>query len=356
MDEVAFSTGCDTTGETGSAGPSVRILVTGIRGFLGAVLEKQALDGGWVVTGLDMDLYRGSTSAHQTTGSQADFQQLQTADLQGYQAIVHLAAISSDAACDLRPRAAARINGTAAVELARRAKEAGVPRFVFASTCSVYGSAPDRISTERSRCAPISNYARSKLEAEYGILAMASTTFAPVILRFATLYGLSPNLRTDLVVNSMVTSAWMSGEIGLHGSGEQSRPLVEVNDAASTVLDVLKAGDEEIRGQIFNVTDESTGYSVADIAELVRQQVPGSRIVHHQAATDRRHYMADGSRLRSLCPRPSRSLEDGIAEVSDALRHADWQRCATAQESNRARRLSHLLERGELTDDLRWCG
>jgi nucleoside-diphosphate-sugar epimerase len=356
MDEVAFSTGCDTRGETGSAGPSVRILVTGIRGFLGAVLEKQALDGGWVVTGLDMGLYRGSTSAHQTTGSQADFQQLQTADLQGYQAIVHLAAISSDAACDLRPRAAARINGTAAVELARRAKQAGVPRFVFASTCSVYGSAPDRISTERSRCAPISNYARSKLEAEYGILAQASTTFAPVILRFATLYGLSPNLRTDLVVNSMVTSAWMSGEIGLHGSGEQSRPLVEVNDAASTVLDVLKAGVEEIRGQIFNVTDESTGYSVADIAELVRQQVPGSRIVHHQAATDRRHYMADGSRLRSLCPRPSRSLEDGIAEVSDALRHADWQRCATAQDSNRARRLSHLLQRGELTDDLRWCG
>jgi nucleoside-diphosphate-sugar epimerase len=356
MDDVAFSAFCDTRGEITPAGPSVRILVTGSRGFLGTVLEEQAVDRGWVVTGLDMDLYRDSTSPQETERSRADFQHLQTADLQGYQAIVHLAAISSDAACDLRSNAAARINGTAAVELARRAKAAGVPRFVFASSCSVYGSAPDRISTERSRCAPISTYAQSKLEAERGILAQASTTFAPVILRFATLYGLSPNMRTDLVVNSMVTSAWMSGEIGLNGSGEQSRPLVEVHDAASIVLDVLKAGDEEIRGQVFNVTDESTGYSVADIAQLVRQQVPGSRIVQRPAATDKRHYKADGSRLRNLCRRPSRPLADGIAELSDALRDADWQRCATAQESNRARRLSHLLEQGELTDDLRWCG
>jgi nucleoside-diphosphate-sugar epimerase len=333
----------------------MRILVTGIRGFLGAVLERQAVDRGWVVSGLDMDLYRDSTSEPQIARARADFQQLQTADLQGYQAVVHLAAISSDAACDLRKDAAARINGTAAAELARLAKDAGVPRFVFASTCSVYGSAPDRISTERSRCAPISTYAKSKLDAEKGILAQACATFSPVVLRFATLYGLSPNLRTDLVVNSMVTSAWMSGEIGLNGSGEQSRPLVEVHDAASTVLDVLKAGDEEIRGQIFNVTDGSTGYSIADIAELVKKQVPSSRIVQHPAATDRRHYRADGSRLHDLCGRRSRSLEDGIAEVSEGLRHADWQRCATAHGSNRARRLSHLLDRGELTDDLRWC-
>jgi nucleoside-diphosphate-sugar epimerase len=356
MDEVAFSTFGDTRGEIGPARPSVRILITGSRGYLGAVLEKQALDAGWVVSGLDMDLYRDSTSAPESEDSRAYFQQLQTADLTGYQAIVHLAGISSDAASDLRPHAAARINGTAAVELARRAKNAGVPRFVFASTCSVYGSAPDRVSSERSRCAPISNYAQSKLEAEQGILAQASTTFAPVVLRFATLYGLSPNLRTDLVVNSMVTSAWLSGEISLHGSGEQSRPLVDVQDAASTVLDVLKAGDDEMRGEIFNVTDGSNGYSVADIAELVRRQVPGSRIVHHPAAADRRHYMADGSRIRSLCRGPSRPLEEGIAELSDALRHSDWQRRATAQECNRARRLSHLLERGELTDDLRWCG
>src|SRR5690349_16357765 len=111
MDEVAFSTFFDKTGEIRPAGPSVRILVTGVRGFLGAVLEKQAVDGGWMVSGLDMDLYRGSTSAPETAGSRTDFQQLQIADLQGYQAVVHLAAISSDAASNLRTHAAARING-----------------------------------------------------------------------------------------------------------------------------------------------------------------------------------------------------------------------------------------------------
>jgi nucleoside-diphosphate-sugar epimerase len=352
-DTVYFSFG-DVGEQIALAKVPMKILITGIHGFLGAHLEPQALHAGWAVSGIDMDLYRDSHSPNHVAGVRSDFQELQVHDLGGFDAIVHLAAISSDAACDLRPDAAARMNGAAAVRLARLAKDAGARRFVFASSCSVYGSAKNRISTERSRCAPISAYARSKLEAEDGILRQASSTFAPTVLRFATLYGLSPSLRTDLVVNSMVASASIFGEIALHGTGHQSRPLIHVRDAASAVLDVLGASDEEVRGKVFNVTDESTGYSVAQIAMLVRQMVSGSRIVRHPAATDRRHYLVDGTRLNSFRRRPLVRLHDGIAEVAEGFLSADWQRCASAQESNRARRLRHLLDRGELTDDLRW--
>jgi nucleoside-diphosphate-sugar epimerase len=152
----------------------------------------------------------------------------------------------------------------------------------------------------------------------------------------------------------MVASATMSGEIEVHGSGEQSRPLVHVGDAASTVLDVLSAPEEDVRGRVFNVTDETTGYSVADIAELVKRRVPGSRIVHHPAATDRRHYRVDGTRVRTLCRRPPLQLAAGLEEVADGLRNALWQNRACAQESNRARQLSYLLDRGDLSDELRW--
>jgi nucleoside-diphosphate-sugar epimerase len=337
----------------------MRILVTGVRGFVGAVLEQQAVDAGWAVDGVDLDLYQESSPSSVPIvpgdGSRvvSDFRELRVEDVAGFDAVVHLAAISSDAACDLRADQADRLNGSAAIDLARLAKRAGVGRFVFASSCSVYGSAPNRVSTERSECTPISTYARSKLGAEAGIKAEASSTFAPTILRFATLYGLSPNLRSDLVVNTMAASAEMTGEINLHGSGEQSRPLLHVRDAASTILDVLKSGEEDMRGQVFNVTDESTGYSIAQIADMVRRRVPGSRVVHHPAATDRRHYRVDGTRLHRYCRRPSIRLEEGLAEVADGLPLPDWQRRAAALESNRARGLRHLLERGDFGDDLR---
>lgn len=339
----------------------MKILVTGVRGFVGSVLEQLAVDAGWAVSGVDLDLYRDSTFATEDlhspdhrTGTGSDFQEIQVEDLVGYDAVVHLAAISSDAACDLSSIHAASLNGAAAVKFARTAKKAGVARFVFASSCSVYGSAPFRISTERSRCTPIGTYAKSKLAAERGIRAEASSTFSPTVLRFATLYGLSPNLRSDLVVNTMVAAAQMHGEITLHGSGTQCRPLLHVRDAVSAILDVLKSSEDEMRGQVFNVTDESTGYSIAEIAEMVRQRVPGSRVVHHRAATDRRHYRVDGTRLQLFCRPPSVHLEDGLAEVADALRNMEWQRRASAPESNRARCLAQLLERGELHDDLRW--
>ncbi len=329
----------------------VRILVTGARGFLGSVLVKQAHEAGWAVSSLDMDLYVPSGP----TPSRSDFRDLQADELQGYDAIVHLAAISSDAACDLCSDAAASVNGSAAAELAQRAKEAGVPRFIFASSCSVYGAAPNGISNEKSECTPISSYAVAKQCAESAILAETSATFAPTVLRFATLYGLSPSLRIDLVVNAMVSSAWRSGEIALNGTGEQSRPLVHVQDAASTVLDLLKAGEDEVRGRIFNVTDQSTGYSVAHIAEVVRKAVPESRIVQHPGGEDRRHYLADGTRLHRLCARQPRLLDAGVAELAAGFRRIDWQRRAAAPESNRAERLRHLLDRGKLADDLRWC-
>lgn len=326
--------------------------MTGVRGFVGAVLEQQAADAGWTVDGVDLDLYQDA-SAGPRVAAPSDFRELRVEDMTGFDAVVHLAAISSDAACDLRAEPADRLNGAAAIDLAKLAKRAGVARFVFASSCSVYGSAPNRVSTERSPCTPISTYARAKLSAEAGIRAEASSTFSPTILRFATLYGLSPNLRSDLVVNTMVASAQMHGEINLHGSGQQSRPLLHVRDAACTILDVLKAGEDDMRGQVFNVTDDSTGYSIAEIAEMVRRRVPGSRVVLHPAATDRRHYRVDGTRLHRFCRRPSTSLEDGLAEVADGLSSPDWQRRASALHSNRARGLRHLLERGDFGDDLR---
>lgn len=329
------------------------ILVTGARGFLGTVLHDQAVEAGWAVNGIDLDLYQNPDAAA-SDPQRSEFQELTVEDLAGYEAVVHLAAISSDAACDLSADSAAKANGDAAIEFARRAKRAGVRRFVFASSCSVYGSAPNRISHEESACAPISTYAQSKLAAEAGIRAEASSTFSPTVLRFATLYGLSPNLRSDLVVNTMVAAAHMNGEIQVHGSGRQSRPLLHVRDAASTILDVLKSSEDEVRGEVFNVTDDSTGYSIAEIAELVRQRVPGSRIRHHPAAIDRRHYRVDGRRIRRFCQRRSVQFEEGLAEVADNMGSADWQRRAAAPQSNRAGRLRHLLELGELGDDLRW--
>ena len=338
----------------------MKLFVTGIRGYLGTVLEAAATEAGWSVDGVDLDLYGEGASAAEgvapsATNPRADFRDITIDQLAQYDAVVHLAAISSDAACDLRVAPIGAMNCEAAIHLARRAKRAGVHRFVFASSCSVYGAAPDRLCTEASPCAPISAYARAKLLAERGIEAEASSTFSATALRMATLYGLSPNLRSDLVVNAMVASAHLSGEINVHGTGRQCRPLLHVRDAASSIVDVLGSRDEEMCGRTFNVTDESTGYSIADIADAVRRSVPGTRVVRQHGAIDRRHYRVDGSRLRRLRRRTSIRLEDGIAEVSDALAHgADWQRRAAAHGSNRARRLNHLLQRGELSDDVRW--
>jgi nucleoside-diphosphate-sugar epimerase len=152
----------------------------------------------------------------------------------------------------------------------------------------------------------------------------------------------------------MATSDQMRGEIVVHGTGRQSRPLLHVRDAASTILELLKSSEDEMRGEVFNVTDGSPGYSIAEIAEIVRRRVPSSRVVHQPAATDRRHYRVDGSRLQRHCQHPFVRIEEGVDEVTDGLRHADWQGRASAPESNRAGRLLHLLEQGELGDDLRW--
>lgn len=339
----------------------MRVLVTGHHGYIGSRIVPMLRAAGHDVTGLDSYLFEGCTFGQDVPDPPAirkDLRDVAVEDLAGFEAIVHLAALSNDPLGNLNRRCTYEINHEATVRLAERAKEAGVGRFLQASSCSLYGAAGDSVLDERAAFNPVTAYGESKVLVERDLSAMADDWFSPTFLRNATAYGASPRLRADLVVNNLVGYAYTTGEVLIMSDGTPWRPLVHVEDIGSAFLAALAAPREVVHNEAFNVGRNEENYRIREIADMVREEVPGSEVKYAEGGgPDTRCYRVDCSKIVRALPgfRPRWRVRDGIRELHEAYkRHGLSAEEFLSTRYLRIRRVKELQASGRLGDDLRW--
>lgn len=341
----------------------MKVLVTGHQGYIGAVLVPMLLDAGHEVTGIDSGLFSqanlGPAPQAPTHELQLDVRNVTEAHLEGMDAVLHLAGISNDPLGDLNPESTYAINHRASVRLAEIAKAAGVERFLFASSCSLYGAGGQHeILDEQATFRPVTPYGRSKIMVEHDISRLASDDFSPTYLRCATAYGVSARLRADLVINNLTGFALLDGEVLMKSDGTPWRPLVHIRDISAAYLAILDAPRKLIHDEAFNVGRSSENYRISEIAEMVRDIVPGSKIRYEDGAgPDKRCYRITCQKLEETLPayQPSWTVEAGIKELRDAYTEFGLTKEAfVGSDFLRIRRISSLIEKGTLDDTLRW--
>jgi nucleoside-diphosphate-sugar epimerase len=340
----------------------MRILVTGHRGYIGSVLVDLLSVAGHDVVGIDNELYDECTFGSEAPSGIArinrDIRDLSSADLAGIDAIAHLAGVCNDPLGDLLPETTFDINHAATVRLAELAKAGGVRRFVFSSTCSVYGPAGQDWVDERSEPRPITPYAESKWHAECDLKRLAGPHFSPVILRSATAYGFSPRIRFDLVLNNLTAHAFTSGKVLLKSDGMAWRPIVHIEDISRAFHAALEAPVETVHNEVFNVGVTTENYRVREIARIVEKTVPNSHVEYASGSgPDKRSYRVDCSKISRLLPnfRPQWTAQRGAQELYEkyseyGLRPEDF-------EGARYQRLAYLqslMARGAIDSRLRW--
>ena len=312
--------------EKGEGGwQTVRVLVTGHDGYIGRVLTPVLRDRGHEVVGLDLGLFAGCAlgpDVGAVTDLQLDLRDIRLVDLAGFDAVVHLAAISNDPLGELNADCTLAINHLASLRLATLAKAAGVERFLFASSCSLYGAAgPGTPVTETAPFNPLTVYGLSKVLAERDVAALADDRFSPTFLRNATVYGFSPQLRVDLVVNNLTGFAYLTGEVLILSDGSPWRPLVHVQDVARAFLAVLEARRGVVHNQAFNVGTDDANYQIRDVAEIVSGVVSGSRVAYApDGGADERCYRVDFTKLHKTFPELAFEwdVRSGAEELLDA--------------------------------------
>lgn len=327
-------------GKSSSRRPIRSVLVIGGAGYIGSALLPKLLDKGYYVRVLDLFLYGEDPiepylEHPRLEVVKADFRQIDevVACMRGMDAVVHLGGIVGDPACAIDEELTIDVNLVATRTIAEIAKGFGVSRFVFASTCSVYG-ASDEILDERSALNPVSLYARSKIASERVLQSLASPEFAPVILRFGTIYGLSGRIRFDLVVNLLTAKAVVDGKITVFGH-DQWRPFLHVDDAAESIVKVLEAPPELVRNQIFNVGSDEQNYTLQQVGEIIHRLVPTAELISMGSDGDRRNYRVNFSKIRRVLGfQPKWTLERGVQQVIEALRSGMIQDYRDARYSN----------------------
>jgi nucleoside-diphosphate-sugar epimerase len=339
----------------------MRVLVTGNLGYIGCILTPLLLDRGHDVAGLDSDLFANCTfhgALPRVPTLLKDIRDVESSDLAGFDAVIHLAGLSNDPLGDLNPGLTLEVNHLASVRLAKLAREAGVRRFLFSSSCSTYGAAGDDLIDETATFNPVTPYGRSKVLAEEGIGALASDRFTPVYLRNATAYGVSPRLRFDLVLNNLVAWAFSTGRIFLKSDGTPWRPIVHIEDISRAFSAALEAPTDLVHNRAFNVAVEN--FRISELAEIVGEIVPGCRIEYAEGAgPDKRCYRVDGGLFTRTLPafQPRWTARRGAQEL-----YAAYQATAVTPddfEGQRFKRIDHLkmlIQTGRVDQTLRSTG
>jgi nucleoside-diphosphate-sugar epimerase len=287
-----------------------------------------------------------------------DLRDIQKKDVEGYDAIIHLAALSNDPLGDLNPKITYEINYESSVRLAETAKKVGIKKFIFSSTCSVYGTSEGRVVNENSDPNPLTAYAKSKVIAEKEISKIASLSFSPTFLRSATAYGVSPKLRSDLVVNNLVGWAYLTGKIFLKSDGKAWRPLVHIEDISNAFISVLHANSSKVNNQIFNVGKTEENYQIIDVAKIVNQIVPNSIVEFAKGAEpDKRSYRVDFSKINKILPtfQPTWTVKKGAEELYKAfIEYGMKMESLEGPMFRRVKHLQRLMEKGKVDSTLKW--
>jgi nucleoside-diphosphate-sugar epimerase len=341
----------------------MKVLVTGHDGYIGCVLAPMLRAAGYTVVGLDNYLFGDCGFGRHVADIEAlrmDVRDVERRHLEGFDAVLHLAAISNDPVGDLNPDCTYDINYRATVRLAELAKEAGVPRFLFSSSCSLYGAAGDDVLDETARFNAVTPYGESKILAERELAMLADETFSPTFLRNATAYGQSPRLRGDIVVNNLVGFAHTTGEVQMKSDGTPWRPLVHVEDISRAFLAVLGAPRTVVHNKALNIGRDEENYQIRDVARIVEQTVPGSTItLASNAGPDVRSYRVSFSKVTAALPdfEPQWTVARGAAEMLDAFRRYglsldDF----VSSRFHRIRRIKELQDEERIDSSLRWRG
>ncbi len=334
----------------------MKVLVTGHNGYVGRVLTKILLEKKMDVVGCDINYFPTSFNEELDTikNLNKDIRKISVEDLENIDGVIHLAGLSNDPLGELNPQLTHEINFLSTVRLAKLSKEAGVERFLFSSSCSTYGK-NSALVNEESNLEPLTEYAKSKVSSETEILSMADEKFCPTILRNATVFGYSPGLRLDLVVNNLTASAFVTGKVKLLSDGTAWRPLLHVEDMSRAFLSIIESQVDSVKGEIFNVGNNDDNYTVRQIAEKVQNVVPNSEIEFSDNSNkDSRSYKVDFGKIKNnLGYKTIWSLEKGIKQLYDCFEKEKF----TKEDFNdkkfyRLKQLSWLLENNKLNKEL----
>lgn len=339
----------------------MRILVTGHKGYIGSVLVPLAQRAGHDVVGLDSDLYRNSTYGSEPARIREiikDVRDIEESDLTAIDAIIHLAGLSNDMLGDLNPELTYAINHAASVRLAEMAKDAGIQRYVFASSCSNYGAAGDKTQDESGDLNPVTPYAKSKVMVERDVSQLADDRFSPVFMRNATAYGVSPRIRFDLVLNNLTAWAYTTGNILLKSDGTPWRPLAHIEDISRAAIGACEAPREVVHNKHFNVGMNSENYQMRQLAEIVKETVPNCEIAFADGAEpDKRNYRVDFTKYTKAFPKHQLkwTARMGAKQIYESYKlHALQKDEYEGPRYKRIAQLKHLLATGQLDDTLRW--
>jgi len=342
----------------------MRVLITGSEGYIGTVLVPMVMYHGYEVIGLDICYVAHRNFA---TGIRShplikkDIRDVRPPDLEGFDAIIHLAALSNDPMGELNPDITDAVNHKASVSIAKFARDVGVKRFLYSSSCSIYGAGKSDLLDENATFNPLTAYARSKVDAERDISDLATGDFSPVFLRNGTAFGLSPRMRFDLVLNNLTGWGYTTGKVTLLSDGTAWRPLVHVRDISLAMIACLKAPRELIHNQAFNVGIQNANYQIRSIAEEVTKVIPDSAVTFAEGIeTDNRNYNVIFDKIHTVLGdyfSPSWDIKDGIDEVYHACRIAKLTyEEFEGPEYMTIKGLKKILSEDKIDDELRWKG